>query len=192
MKIKFPLKNHILHRIYIYILAIVVVPIITSAIIIAKTNPKAVEKYSLFVGAYLSPQSSLKSKIVKYLEEFDDKEINLFAMDFYDTNYSLYYVAQGANSDLLILPEAALNELDLSMFAVINDDLEYYQDDNYINDEGIHYGINIGERLKEEIRYQNEKYYLCVRDESVHSLRFNETGKTSQTYTLIGKILNEE
>ena len=192
MKIKFNLKNHIAHRIYIYLIILVALPIIVSSAILLKTNPKATEKYSLFVGAYLKPESTLKVKVTKYLKEFDNKEINIFAMDYYDSSFNLHYAAQGMNSDAYILPLKAMQEMDKSVLAILEEGNEFYSSTNYIDEDGHHYGIEIINQFNDDIRYQDEKYYVCVRKDSVHSLRFNESAKDEQTYVLLKGMFNEE
>ena len=192
MKIKFNLKNHIAHRIYIYLIILVALPIIVSSAILLKTNPKATEKYSLFVGAYLKPESTLKQKVSNYLEEFDNKEINIFAMDYYDNNFNLHYAAQGLNSDAYILPLKAMEEMDKSVLAIFESTNEFYADSNYIDDEGNHYGIEITNQFVDDIRYKEEKYYICIRKDSIHSLKFNDSSKDDQTYVLLKGMFNEE
>ena len=192
MKIKFSLKNHIAHRIYIYLIILVALPIIISSVILLKTNPKSTEKYSLFVGAYLKPESTLKAKVSDYLKEYDDKEINIFAMDYYDDNFNLHYAAQGTKSDAYILPLKAMEEMDKSVLAVLEESNEFYNASNYIDKEGRHYGIEITNQFTDDIRYKEEKYYVCIRKESVHSLKFNDSSKTDQTYALLKGMFNEE
>ena len=63
MIIKLPFKNHLNHRLPLYLISLVVVPIVVSSLVILRTNPKKTERYSLFVGAYLDPNGSLKNKI---------------------------------------------------------------------------------------------------------------------------------
>ena len=192
MKNDFPLKNHINHRLPIYLISLVVVPIVISSLVILRTNPKKTERYSLFVGAYLDPNSSLKSKIQTYLASYNDKDISIFASDYSDQNFAIHYTSKGLTSDLLILSSKELNNLDKSIYSILDETNEFYSNTNYIDDEK-HYGIAINDHLSNEIRYnEGEDYYFCIRNDSVHSLKFNENGKTDQTYTLIKSILNEE
>lgn len=192
MKIKFPFKNHLNHRLPLYLIALFVVPIVVSSVIILRTNPSKTERYSLFVGAYLDPNGSLKSRIKNYLASYNDKDISIFASDYSDPNFAIHYTSKGLTSDLLILSTTELNNLDKSIYSVLDENNEFYSNTNFIEDEK-HYGININNHLSNEIRYnENEAYYLCVRNDSVHSFGFNEEGKTNQTYTLIKSILNEE
>lgn len=192
MIIKFPFKNHLNHRLPIYLISLVVVPIVVSSLVILRTNPKKTERYSLFVGAYLDPNGSLKNKIKTYLAQYNDKDISIFASDYSDPNFSIHYTSKGLTSDLLILSNTELNNLDKSIYSVLSEDNEFYSNTNYVENEK-HYGIDINNHLNEEIRYnEGETYYLCVRNDSVHSYGFNDSGKTNQTYTLIKSILNEE
>lgn len=194
-KISFSLKHHIIHRLYAYILAVVVIPSIVTYGVILRTNPKAEEVFTVFVEANVHDSSSFKNFIRSNTNE-SNKEVNVYSCLSSMNTYQVIYQTQGLESDLLILSDDAFKEDSVANYVELAPENDFYGSTNKIVGEK-HFGIQLFDGtigyLSDYIRYKKDtNYYAFINKDSVHKMRFSSEGKTNQIFTLLEAIYNEE
>ena len=190
-KINFSFKNHFIHRIYLYIIAVLVIPAIVTYGVILKTNPKAEEIFTVFIEANIKDEDGLKSFIKEHTNR-DNKEIIIYSSLSSMNTYEIIYQTQGLDSDILILSDNAFKNDNSSNYVELKEDNAFYKDTNkMVNDK--HFGIEIynqGEGyLADYIKYnEDNNYYVFINNGSVHTTHFSDSGKTEQIYKLLEAI----
>lgn len=190
-KINFPFKKHFIDRLYLYVIAIILIPAIVSYGVILKTNPKDYEIFSVFVEANFRDSSSFKNYIKENTGKAN-KEINLYSITSDLKAYEVVYQTQGLESDILILSDKAFKNDYSSNYVELMENSSFYSDTNkMVNDK--HFGIQIFDgmqgKLTDFINYEeNQQYYLFINKYSVHTSRFVNEGKTEQIFKLLGVI----
>lgn len=195
MKISFPLKTHLLHRLPFYLLAAVLVPSLVTYGVLLRTNPKEEEIFSLFIEANVKDSKALES-FVRENTSLQNKEINVYSAPSSLKTYSVLFQTQGLSSDLLILSESAFQASYASNFIELHFSSPYFEESNKKVEEK-HFGIELfnGETgyLTSFLEYQeNIRYYAFINKESVHASSFQKEGKTDQILTLLEAIHHEK
>lgn len=190
-KIKFSFKNHFIHRIYAYILAVVIIPSLVTYGVILRTNPKPTEMFTAFVEANVIDNEQFKS-FLKDNTNAQNKEITLYSSLSSMSTYEVIFQTQGIESDILILSDAAFKNDYASYFLEISETNKYYSPNNKIVADK-HYGIQIYDGgkgyLSNYIKYNADvNYYIFINKESVHTSKFSSDGQTLQIYDLLGAI----
>lgn len=189
--VNFSFKNHFVHRLYAYILLVLILPSVLVYGIILWTNPKANEVFSIFVDANLIDNKSFES-FIKENTDSKNKEINVYSSLSSLSIYTVMFQTQGLESDLLILSDNGVNQSYVTNFIELKSDMSYYSSTNKIYD-GKHYGIQIydGQEgyLSEYIKYENDiNYYVFINKNSVHTSKIISSGVTEQIFNLLGAI----
>ena len=190
-KISFSFKNHFIHRIYLYIIAVLAIPAIVTYGVILRTNPKAEEMFTIFVEANINDVDAFKTFIKEHTSS-GNKEITIYSSLSSMSTYEIIYQTQGLESDLLILSDNAFKNDYSSNFVELNEGNEFYKDNNKMVEDK-HFGVEIynhGEGyLSNYIKYNNDtNYYIFINKGSVHTTHFSESGKTEQIFKLFEAI----
>ncbi len=190
-KLSFSLKNHITHRLYLYILAVILIPAALTYGIILKTNPKPEEMFTVFVDANINDSEAFKSYIKQNTDE-KDKETTIYSHLSSMNTYDVVYQTQGLNSDILILSENGFKNDYAANLVEINDENSYYSITNKMVEDK-HFGIEIFDGkdgyLKDYIKYNDGiKYYIFINNGSVHTKNFKSDGTTEEIFKLLGAI----
>lgn len=189
--VNFSFKNHFVHRLYAYILLVILVPSVLVYGIILWTNPKAEEKFAIFVDGNLIDNKAFES-FIKENTNIKNKEVNVYSTLSSLSIYPVMFQTQGLDSDLLILSDDGVKQSYVSNFIELKNDMPYYSDSNKSFDKK-HYGIQIfdGQQgfLSEYIKFNSEvNYYIFINKNSVHTSKFATSSKTEQIYNLLGAI----
>lgn len=195
MKINFPLKTHLLHRLPFYLLAAVLIPSLVTYGVLLRTNPKEEEIFSLFIEANVKDSKALES-FVRENTSLQNKEINVYSAPSSLKTYSVLFQTQGLSSDLLILSESVFQVSYASNFIELLPTSPYFEESNKKVEEK-HFGIELfnGESgcLVSLLEYKkNTKYYAFINKQSVHASSFQKEGKTDQILTLLEAIHHEK
>lgn len=190
-KLSFSFKNHLMSRLYLYILAIILIPSLVTYGIILRTNPKPAEIFTVFVEANINDSDSFKSFIKSHTDE-SDKETTLYTHLSSMNTYGVIFQTQGLDSDILILSENGFKNDYASNLVEITSDSPYFSETNkMVLDK--HFGIEIFDgkkgKLSNYINYiSGTKYYVFINNGSVHSKYFSNTGSTDEIFTLLEAI----
>jgi len=194
MKIKFPFKNSFFHRIYFYLIFAILIPIFTCAAIELRTTPSKQERVNIFISADLKATSTLSSSIWKYFEGYNDRIINVACCDYKNDYFASRYGSEGLLSDVLILSENALSQVDTSLYATIPVTNEFYGPTNYIKDEkhiGIYFGNGESSPFSKDVSYRQENYYAFVSSNTVHGKYFLDDFKDDQIFVFLKRVFDE-
>ena len=189
--IKFSFKHHFIRRIYLYIIAVLVVPSIITYGVILKTQPKQEEIFTIFVEANINDISSFQS-FVKENTNIKNKETTIYHTLSSISTYEVIFQTQGLESDLLILSENAFKNDYSSNFVELDSENVFYSTTNKMVNEK-HFGIQVFDGnegfLSEFIKYIDDiNYYIFINKNSVHTSRFSSEGKTEQIFNLLEAI----
>ena len=170
--VKFSFKNHFVHRLYAYILLVILVPSILVYGIILWTNPKAEEKFTVFVDGSLNNSKDFES-FIKENTNNKNKEVTVYSSLSSLSIYTVMFQTQGLESDLLILSDNGIKQSYVSNFIEIKSDMPYYSTTNKSFD-GKHYGIQIynGQQgyLSNYIKFdEGINYFIYLNKNSVHA-----------------------
>lgn len=162
---------------------------------------KPEEKFSLFAECYgLNDKESFDS-IDKLLEDKKIPEFNYYLYSPDNKDIASYYSKFGSKSDLIILKESDLDEMEDTItnnFMILDDMLDgsyqYYKytTNSYAlkvysyNDDSYNQTIKLSSMLNFENESQ-DNYYLLINNKSVH---FNK--KTTAGYLVLDSLLTKE
>ena len=180
-----------MNRLYIYILAIILVPALVTYGIILRTNPKKEEVFTVFVEANITDSSSFKDYI-KDNTNPNNKEINIYSHLSNMNTYEIIFQTQGIESDILILSEQGFKDDQSSYFIELSSDNKFYSSTNKIVEDK-HFGIEIYDGksgyLTDYINFiENNKYFIFLNKDSIHTSQLLKDGKTNQIITLLEAI----
>jgi len=196
MKIKFSFKKSFLHRIYFYLIFGILLPVFACVAIELRTTPLKKERFALFLAADLKPTSTLNDRIGNYLSEYNNKKVTLAACDPSNSFFASHYGSEGLLSDIVIMPQNSLSQIDLSLYIDIPSTNEFYGESNFVTNDGKHLGIYFGTGdtcpWSNDVTYKEDKYYAFVSGNSVHAQYFQDDYKDDQVMTFLRKVLNEK
>ena len=170
MKIKYSLKNHIANRFYIYLGALLLVPLLCSYTVLQMTKPKENERFSLFVDVELKNEGLLKDHLLDELKE--DLVIDAYEMSRNDNLFNTYFSSYGLNSDICILSKETMDKFNtmyfLNLEGTVFDNADNYHFGNYSIGIPCHQKGSI--ELNEYFDFQSldDDYYIAVSKDSVH------------------------
>lgn len=187
MKIRYPLKSHVAHNIFIYIITIVFIPFIVFLSFSFKNKPKAKEKFSIFVEAEVD-----KKKLKSHLEELlpEDLVINVYTVTRDERSFSSLYSAYSSNSDLIIVTESFAKTFELTPYVRLEETI-YHSENNlslYEREYGLPIKNNNIDYYSDYITYGDDNYYLFMRETSVHTLDIIDKGQTNQIHRVLEDI----
>ena len=193
MNIKFPFKKSFLHRVYWYSCFGVLLPIFVCAGIELKTTPKKIDRFAIFIGADLKPTSTISYDINSYFTDYNNKKITVSACDPSNSFFPAHYGSEALLCDVIILPKRAFSQVDLTLYIDVQSDNQYYDETNYINEDGKHLGIYFGNGdstpWSDDVSYFEEDYYLFISSNSVHAQYFQDTYKDDQVMNFLNQVL---
>lgn len=189
MKIKYPFKYYLRNYFIYYVIALVATPLICTYAVRVKTQPKDIQKYSIFIGADVKDQNGLKKYVNSVL--VDDLEIRTYHAMENESIFGQLLSANGRMSDILILSKTKADSLTVSALVDLSNSISLPLDNAY-EVEGKKYGINIKVNdnllFNNYVNYLDDDYYIFINPESVHTLDILDNGKTNQTYTLLKEL----
>lgn len=188
MKIRFSFKNHISHAIFVYLSALIVVPLICSYSILLKTKPKDYERFSFFSEALYVNDGMFKDELFKILPE--DLVIDLYDMDRSDRTFNSYLSSHGLNSDICLLSETTISKFETIPFLNLSN-TSWDKEDNY-KKEDYSFGIKCQQALDSIFTFKEETYYLCVVKSSVHLKGIKKNGQTDQVNRVLEYLTTYE
>ena len=188
MKIRFSFKNHLSHSIFVYLGALIVVPLLCSYSILLKTRPKDYERFSFFSEALFVNDGSFKDKLFKVLPE--DLVIDLYDMERSDRTFKSYLSSHGLNSDICLLSETTLSNFKTIPFLDLTN-TSWNKEDNY-KIENYSLGIKCKSTLDTLFTFKDETYYLCVVKSSVHLKGLKKNSTTNQVNRVLEYLTTYE
>lgn len=190
MKIKYPLKYHLVNRFYFYIGALVLIPIICSYSINLKTRPKDYERFSIFCDIELKNDGVFKDYLFEELKE--DLVIDVYEMSRKDNLFNSYFSSYGLNSDICILSKETLDRFETMYFLNLKNTDFDYASNYYFNDYSV--GVLCHEQgsdmLEEFFDFTDldDDYYITISKSSVHLKEVTNDGKTNQIARILRKF----
>lgn len=129
---------------------------------------------TLFVSGQTIDSKKLKNDMLEKYKDNGLKSFSCISADPSETNYYNKLSVAGYNSsDVLVITESQLNNLNVSAFALdLNDELinSYYSGMTLYAQEGVNYGIEIDkEKVKEYFALPSETCYLLLNGKSVNT-----------------------
>lgn len=194
MKIKYSFKNHLVNRFYVYIGALIIVPLLCSYSILQKTSPKDFERFSVFIDTEYKDEGLFKDYLFTELKE--DLVIDTYEMKRTDSLFNTYFSSYGLNSDICILSKTTLDRFETVYFLDLKettfDKANNYQFKNYSI--GVLCHQNGSDTLNEYIDFSvlDDDYYITVSKNSVHLKELTNSGKTNQISRILTKLTNYE
>ena len=190
MKIKYPLKNHVFNRFYIYLAALIVIPIICTYSIFQKTKPKDYERFSIFADIEFKNDGAFKDYLFTELKE--DLVIDIYESNRDDTLFNTYFSSYGLNSDICILSKKTLDKFESINFVDLTG-TDFDNPDNYYFKEasiGVLYHQKDSTTGNEYINFPiaEDDYYITINKNSVHLKGITTTGLTDQVYRVINLL----
>lgn len=187
MKISYPLKSHLNKFFYLYIGAIILVPLMTFLTLNLKNKPKNYETYAVFVEADVDSQ-----KLKKHLQELlpEDLKISVHSAKQGERSFASIYDAESSVSDLIIVTESLAKTFEKTPFVRL-EETSYHNENNlslYDREYGLPVKNNNVSYYSDYITYSDENYYLFIRESSVHSLGITVDGKTNQNQRVLEDI----
>lgn len=192
MKIKYSFKSHFVNRFYVYVGALLLVPLICSYSIYQKTNPKDTERFSVFSDVELKDEGLFKDFLFTELKE--DLVIDTFEMKRTDSLFSTYFSSYGLNSDICILSKETMDKFETVYFLNLKG-TNFDKKSNYYFGE---YSLGVlchekgSNTLNEYFDFAalDDDYYITVNKNSVHLKELTNNGKTNQISRILTKLTN--
>lgn len=187
MKISYSLKSHLNKFFYLYIGAVILVPLMTFLTLNFKNKPKSYETYAVFIEADVNSQ-----KLKQHLQELlpEDLKITVHSAKQGERSFASIYDAESSVSDLIIVTESLAKTFEKTPFVRLEETT--YHSDNNLSLYDREYGLPIKNNnlcyYKDYITYSDENYYLFIRENSVHSLGIKADGKTTQNQRVLEDI----
>lgn len=176
MVIKYSFKNRVSHMFIFYIIAIILIPIFCSYLIMLKTRPKDIERFSFFSELNYVDDGLFKQQLFDVLNE--DLEINIYDMNKNDRLFNSYFSSYGLNSDICLLSKSTLDSFTSIDFVDLTG-TKWDNDTNYrFNEYSV--GIFYNDDSRFNIIDKEEKYYLLALKSSVHLKGILNESKTDQ------------
>ena len=194
MKIKYSFKNHLSNRFYLYIGAIVLVPLLCSYSILQITRPKDVERFSIFCDVEFKNEGLFKDYLFTELKE--DLVIDTYEMSRKDNLFNTYFSSYGLNSDICILSKESMDRFETVYFLDLKGS-EFESQTNYYFKEysiGVLCHENGSGKLNEYFNFENldDDYYITVSKKSVHLKELTNEGKTNQIARVLRLLTKNE
>lgn len=194
MKIKYSFKNHLVNRFYVYLGALVLVPLICSYSIHLKTRPKDVERFSVFVDAEFIDDGAFKDLLFTELKE--DLVIDTYDVSRNDSVFNTYFSTYGLNSDICILSKETLDKFATIHFLDLKN-TTFDKVSNYcFNDYSI--GVLCHEKGSDTLNEYfdfgsfDDDYYIVASKDSVHIKEISNSGKTNQIARVLRLLTDYE
>ena len=194
MKISYSFKNHFVNRFYVYVGILLLVPLICSYSIYQKTNPKDVERFSVFSDVELKDEGVFKDYLFSELKE--DLVIDTYEMKRTDSLFNTYFSSYGLNSDICILSKETMDRFETIYFLNLKG-TNFDKASNYYYEE-YSLGVLCHEKgsttLNEYFDFASldDDYYIAVNKKSVHLKELTNSGKTNQIARILTKLTNYE
>lgn len=186
MHTSFPISKILRKYLWAFLLATLLVPVLTVFLVRTKTAPKDFEKYELFIGADVTDQGALENDIKAIVPE--DKTVTVYYSSEADSLFGTLYQGYSQYSDILILSKGKLDTFtDFSLFVDIKT-LNGVNSTSSYNEYGLYFDKTKENLITKYMKFLDDEYFVLLNKNSVHLKELASEGKTNQTKRILSSI----